>query len=331
MVQRGGIALRRFGAVGADGQLRAAPSRVPRARSRQQEPRRNQQRRGRGVGHTSPRHRRGRGRQAPVVGSRGTRNVGRELVAVAAGGRRAGKAVAPGRTRRRGVPRDHSQLCDGAGGGVVEPRGPGRDGRGRRGFVQPGGEQPGAIPMGTRGAVRRRPGFRRGPPRLVRPEPRPQGARVPAPALRQRAPRRIEIGSRGCRVLFVAVAAGVRRVQIPRRCSPGFPLRPRVRVAGERADRRGEDDAHHRRVRADGRHRHPGWAIRYFYAPVRVGQLGADSRGAHVGVPEGRQPGAEQAPVHLRRPQRPGGGEDPGAHESRHVHQSRGDPRVFGG
>ena len=49
-----------------------------------------------------------------------------------------------------------------------------------------------------------------------------------------------ESGSRGCRVLFVAVAAGVRRVQIPRRRSPGFPLRPGVPVAGERADRRGE-------------------------------------------------------------------------------------------
>ena len=146
---------------------------------------------------------------------------------------------------------------------------------------------------GRRGAVRRRPGFRRGPPWVVRPEPRPEGARVPAPALRQWAPG--QIGSFGFSFLFVAVAAGVRGVQVPRRRPPGFPLRPGVPSAGEgRTDRRGEDDANHRRVRAHGRHRHPGWAIRDFYAPVRVGQLGADSRGAQVGVPRGRQPGAQR-------------------------------------
>ena len=270
------------------------------------------------MGHTSPWDRRGRGRQAAVVGIGRTGNVGRELAAVAAGGRRAGKAVARGRQSRRGVLNHRSQLWNRAGCSVVEPNGPGRDGRGRRGFLQPGGQQPGAIPMGTGGAVRRRPGFRRGPPWVVRPEPRPEGARVPAPALRQWAPG--QIGSFGFSFLFVAVAAGVRGVQVPRRRPPGFPLRPGVPSAGEgRTDRRGEDDANHRRVRAHGRHRHPGWAIRDFYAPVRVGQLGADSRGAQVGVPRGRQPGAQQAPVHPRRPQRFGGGEDPGAHESRHV------------
>ena len=84
-------------------------------------------------------------------------------------------------------------------------------------------------------------------------------------------------------------------------------------------------------MRADGRHRHPRRRLRRLHAQVRAGQQRTDPYRARVVVPRGRRTGPEQAAGHPRRPQRPRGGQDPGAPEPRDVRQSLGDPRVHRG
>mmetsp|Transcript_2705 Transcript_2705/g.12196 ORF Transcript_2705/g.12196 Transcript_2705/m.12196 type:complete len:371 (+) Transcript_2705:359-1471(+) len=329
MVVRGGIPLRRFGALGADGQLRAAPSRVPGARPTKREPRGDQQHRGRRVGDPGAGHRRRPRRQATIVGSGRARDVGGELVAIVAQRRRAFTTLAPGRPRRRGVPRHHPKLLDRPRLVLVLTGRPGRDGRRSRGFVQPRSEQPRPLPMGPTRAVRGRPGIRRGAEGLVRTQPRTESAALPTAGIRQRDAG--TVGRVGAGFLLVAVAAAVRGMQGSHGRPPGFPVRRGVAVAGGSACRDGEDDANHGRVRADGRHRHPRRRLRRLHAQVRAGQQRTDPYRARVVVPRGRRTGPEQAAGHPRRPQRPRGGQDTGAPEPRDVRQSLGDPRVHRG